>query len=42
MRRASLYEGMNEVREGFQLPVQLTQFSKTNEFNIDQANCDKY
>ncbi len=42
MRRASLYEGRNEVREGSQLPVQLTQFSKTNAFNIDQANCDKY
>ena len=42
MRRASLYEGRNEVREGSKLPVQLTQFSKTNAFKIDQANCDKY
>ncbi len=42
MRRASLYEGRNEVREGSQLPVQLTQFSKTNAINIDQENGNKH
>ncbi len=42
MRRASLYEGRNEVREGSQLPVQLTQFSKTGAFNIDQASGNKH
>ena len=42
MRCASLYEGRNEVREGSQLPIQLTQFSKTNAINIHQASGDNH
>ena len=42
MRRASLYEGRNEVREGSKLPIQLTQFSKTSAINIDQASGDNH